>query len=179
MPPSPPLNLDAQRAALRDVPDFPKPGIVFKDITPLLSDPRHFRALTAAFVEALAGEPIDKVAGIDARGFLFGAWLAEALGCGFVPVRKKGKLPWKSVSRAYELEYGTAEVELHQDAVQEGERVVLIDDLLATGGTAAAAAALIQELGGQLAALAFVIELGFLEGRQKLPPAPVVSLLRY
>src|SRR5690349_13628100 len=125
------------RAAVRDVPDFPKPGILFKDITPILGDGQLFRAAIEAFVEQCRGKKIDKVVGIDARGFLFGAAVAYDLGIGFVPLRKKGKLPYKTESATYSLEYGEAEMQLHIDAIQRGERIVLVDDLLATGGTAA------------------------------------------
>ena len=144
----PNADLDRLRAAIRDVPDFPKPGILFKDITPVLADAALFKMLVECFVEATRGRGIEKVVGIDARGFIFGAAVAYALGVGFVPVRKKGKLPYRCASVAYQLEYGEATVEMHVDAVCGGERVVLIDDLLATGGTAAAAIHLIRKMGG-------------------------------
>lgn len=161
---------DRQRieAAVRDVHDFPKPGIVFKDITPILGDGKLFRLTTEAFADTLGGEVPEKVIGIDARGFIFGAALADRLGAGFVPVRKKGKLPWETTGVAYSLEYGEAHVEIHRDAIHPGEKVVLIDDLLATGGTAAAAIKLVKELGGDIICVSFLIELAFLEGRERL-----------
>lgn len=171
--------IDKLRAAVRDVPDFPKPGIVFKDITPILGSGELFRASIDVFLEQCRGKEIDKVVGIDARGFLFGSAVAYELGIGFVPLRKKGRLPYKTESAKYSLEYGEAEMELHLDAIEPGERIVLIDDLLATGGTSASAAALIKKVGGILLAAQFLIELEFLHGRQKLEPIPVVSFLKY
>ena len=167
------------RHGVRDVPDFPKPGIVFKDITPILSDGSLFRASIDVFLEHLRGKPIDKVVGIDARGFLFGSAVAYELGVGFVPIRKRGKLPFKTEIAKYSLEYGEAEMELHIDAIVSGEQIVLIDDLLATGGTSASAATLIQKVGGELVAAIFLIELEFLHGRKKLEPTPIVSFLKY
>jgi adenine phosphoribosyltransferase len=167
-------------AAVRDVHDFPKPGIVFKDITPILGDGKLFRLTTEAFADTLGGVAPEKVIGIDARGFIFGAALADRLGAGFVPVRKKGKLPWETTGVAYSLEYGEAHVEIHRDAIHPGEKVVLIDDLLATGGTAAAAIKLVKELGGDIVCVSFLIELAFLEGRAKLDTdVRVESLLVY
>ncbi len=175
----PPADLQRLRDAVRDVPDFPKPGIVFKDITPILGDGELFRIAIDALAEAArAGKP-DKIAGIDARGFILGGAVARDLGLGFVPVRKKGKLPWQCQEVSYALEYGEAVVEVHIDAVKRGERVVLIDDLLATGGTAAAASQLIQLLGGELIDILFLIELGFLEGRKKLGSTPAHALLTF
>lgn len=171
--------IDKLRAAVRDVPDFPKPGIVFKDITPILGSGELFRASIDVFLEQCRGKEIDKIVGIDARGFLFGSAVAYELGIGFVPLRKKGRLPYKTESAKYSLEYGEAEMELHLDAIEPGERVVLIDDLLATGGTSASAATLIKKVGGILLAAQFLIELEFLNGRQKLEPIPVVSFLKY
>src|SRR5450755_2698653 len=142
--------IEKLRAGVRDVPDFPKPGIIFKDITPILSDGDLFKASIDVFLERCRGKKIDKIVGIDARGFLFGAAVAYELGVGFVPVRKKGKLPYNCQSAAYTLEYGEAVVEMHIDALRPGERVVLIDDLLATGGTAAAAINLIHKMGAEL-----------------------------
>jgi adenine phosphoribosyltransferase len=167
------------RAAVRDVPDFPKPGIIFKDITPILKDGTLFRASIEAFLERCRGKKIDKIVGIDARGFLFGSAVAYQLGIGFVPLRKKGRLPYKTESAAYSLEYGEAEMELHIDAIVPGEQIVLIDDLLATGGTSASAATLIKKVGGELLEAQFLIELEFLHGREKLTPTPVVSFLKY
>lgn len=174
-----PADLDRLRAAIRDVPDFPKPGIVFKDITPILSDGALFRIAIDAFTEAARAAGVEKVVGIDARGFLFGAVVAYQLGVGFVPVRKVGKLPFRCESAAYKLEYGEAVVEMHTDAIRPGERVVLIDDLLATGGTAAAATSLIRKMGGDLALALFLIELRFLSGRAHLPGLAVRSFLEF
>jgi adenine phosphoribosyltransferase len=167
------------RAGVRDVPDFPKKGIVFKDITPILNDPKLFRASIDLFLERCCGKKIDKIVGIDARGFLFGSAVAYELGVGFVPIRKRGKLPYKTEVAKYSLEYGEAEMEMHIDAMMAGERIVLVDDLLATGGTSAAAAALIRKAGGELLEAQFLIELEFLNGRRQLEPTPVVSFLKY
>lgn len=171
--------IDRLRAAVRDVPDFPKAGIIFKDITPILSSAALFRASIDAFLQQCEGKAIDKIVGIDARGFLFGSAVAYALGVGFVPLRKKGRLPYKTESAKYSLEYGEAEMELHIDAIAPGEKIVLIDDLLATGGTSASAATLIAKVGGTLVEAQFFIELEFLHGRKKLEPTPVVSFLKY
>ena len=171
--------MDRLRAGVRDVPDFPKKGIVFKDITPLLSDRALFRASIDLFLEHCRGKEIDKIVGIDARGFLFGSAVAYELDVGFVPIRKRGKLPYKTEIAKYSLEYGQAEMELHIDAMIAGERVILVDDLLATGGTSAAAAALIRKVGGRLLEAQFLIELEFLEGRKRLEPTPVTSFLKY
>ena len=174
-------DTDRQRLndAIRDVPDFPKPGVVFKDITPVLGDGELFRLAVDGLIGLAGGAQIDKIVGIDARGFIFGAAAAYQLGIGFVPVRKKGKLPWTTHGAAYSLEYGEAEIEVHKDAIHEGERVFLIDDLLATGGTAGAAVELLGQLGCELLGLAFLIELKFLNGREKLGDAPVGALLQY
>jgi adenine phosphoribosyltransferase len=171
--------LDRLRAAIRDVPDFPKPGILFKDITPILADGALFRSAIDLFCEATHPLGVTKVVGIDARGFVFGAAIAYHLGIGFVPIRKKGKLPYRCESASYQLEYGEATAEIHVDALQPGERVVLIDDLLATGGTAAAAVQLIGKMNAELAAALFLIELGFLNGRRNLEGAPVRSFIRF
>jgi adenine phosphoribosyltransferase len=171
--------LDKLRAGVRDVPDFPKKGIVFKDITPILSDGGLFRISIDVFLEQCRGKKIDKIVGIDARGFLFGSAVAYELGVGFVPIRKRGKLPFKTEIEKYSLEYGEAEMEMHIDAMEPGEQVVLVDDLLATGGTSAAAAALIAKIGGKLTEAIFLIELDFLKGRDKLAPTPVTSFLHY
>jgi adenine phosphoribosyltransferase len=162
---------------LRDVPDFPKPGILFKDITPLLADPG---AMTTAIdrLAAMDFGKVDKVAAVESRGFLFGVPLAMRLGVGFVPVRKPGKLPWKTSRVEYVLEYGTDAVEIHQDALQPGERVLLVDDLLATGGTMGAACELVQACGGVVAGCAFVVELCFLPGRERLAQQRVESLVQ-
>jgi len=172
-------TVERLRAAVRDVPDFPKKGIMFKDITPVLSDPSLFRASIDLFLERCRGRELDKIVGIDARGFVFGSAVAYELGVGFVPIRKRGKLPYRTEIAKYSLEYGEAEVEMHTDALTAGERVVLVDDLLATGGTSAAAAVLIRKAGGQLLEAQFLIELEFLEGRKRLEPTPVTSFLKY
>jgi len=166
-------------AAIRDVIDFPKEGIVFKDITPILADGRLLRQTIDLLCETAGGAKVDKVAGIDARGFIFGAAVADRLGAGFVPIRKKGKLPWKTHQASYALEYGESVIELHQDAIVPGEKILLIDDLLATGGTAAAAAGLLETLKAEILSISFVVELAFLEGRGKLSSYPVHSLLTY
>jgi adenine phosphoribosyltransferase len=175
----PPETIDKLRNAVRDVADFPKPGIVFKDITPVLCDGRLFRSAIDLFRERCRGLQIDKVVCIDARGFLFGSAVAYELGIGLVPIRKKGKLPYKTERAAYTLEYGEAEMEMHVDSINRGERIVLIDDLLATGGTSASAVTLVHKVGGVLVEAQFLIELEFLRGRQKLEPVPVVSFLKY
>jgi adenine phosphoribosyltransferase len=172
-------SIDQLRAAVRDIPDFPKPGIIFKDITPILGSGKLFRLAIEAFLEQCRGKQIDKIVGIDARGFLFGSAVAYDLGIGFVPLRKKGRLPYKTESAKYSLEYGEAEMELHVDAIERGERIILIDDLLATGGTAASAAALIRKVGGELIAAQFLIELEFLHGRDKLDGTNIVSFLKF
>jgi adenine phosphoribosyltransferase len=171
--------IEKLRAGVRDVPDFPKKGIVFKDITPILSDHGLFRASIDLFLERCRGKTIDKIVGIDARGFLFGSAVAYELNIGFVPIRKRGKLPYKTEIAKYSLEYGEAEMEMHIDAMKSGEKVILVDDLLATGGTSAAAIALIQKVGGELLEAQFLIELDFLHGRRKLEPTPVTAFLKY
>lgn len=173
------MTPDDLAALVRDIPDFPEPGIVFKDITPLLADGPAFRAAVegmAGLVEQ-AGVTVDRVVGIEARGFIVGAPLATHLGVGFAPVRKAGKLPWQTAAEEYALEYGFDRVEVHTDAVGAGERVLVVDDVIATGGTAAATARLVERLGGEVAGFAFLLELGFLEGRRLLPDRPIVSLL--
>ena len=170
--------IEKLRGAVRDVPDFPKKGIVFKDITPVLNDPVLFRASIDLFLEQCRRNKLDKIVGIDARVFLFGSAVAYELGLGFVPIRKHGKLPYRTDTAKYSLEYGEAEMEMHTDAVREGERVVLVDDLLATGGTSAAAAALIRNAGADLIEAQFLIELEFLEGRKRLEPTPVTAFLK-
>jgi adenine phosphoribosyltransferase len=171
--------MDAVRALIRDVPDFPKKGIVFKDITPVLSDARTFRTVIDALVERWKGERIDKVIGIESRGFIFAAPLAYALGAGFTIVRKPGKLPWETIREVYELEYGEAALELHIDAVGPGERVLVVDDVLATGGTADAVGRLVARQGAQLVAYAFLVELSFLNGARRLGPQNVHALIKY
>ena len=167
------------REAIRDVHDFPKEGIVFKDITPILADAELFRGSIDLLCATAGGTKVDKVVGIDARGFIFAAAVADRLGVGFVPIRKKGKLPWKCTEAAYELEYGEAVVEIHQDAVKPGEKILLVDDLLATGGTAAAALKLLDGLGAEIIAVSFLIELSFLSGRGKLGSHEVKAILKY
>ena len=174
-----PQLVDQLRSAVRNVPDFPKQGIMFKDITPVLSDPMLFRASIDLFLERCRGKNIDKIVGIDARGFLFGSAVAYELGLGFIPIRKRGKLPYKTETAKYSLEYGDAEMEMHTDAVTADDRVVLVDDLLATGGTSAAAAVLIRKTGADLVEAQFLIELESLEGRKRLEPTPVISFLQY
>ncbi|MDZ4288790.1 MAG: adenine phosphoribosyltransferase [Prosthecobacter sp.] len=173
-------SLQRLRAAIRDVPDFPKPGIVFKDITPVLADPGLLASAIDGMIENLDGRKVDKVVGIDARGFIFGALIAQRLGAGFIPVRKKGKLPHTTRGVDYALEYGTNSVEIHVDAIAPGETVILADDLLATGGTAAAALKLIGESGATCLGSLFFIELGFLDGRTKLAgTGPVHALITF
>jgi adenine phosphoribosyltransferase len=173
-------DLEQLQCAIRDIADFPKPGIIFKDITPILGDGRLFRSVIDHLADEAQKVNPTKVVGIDARGFLFGAAVAYKLGVGCVPVRKKGKLPYKTIGSSYQLEYGDAEVEMHVDAIPTGERVVLVDDLLATGGTSGAAVNLVQKVGGIVGAALFVIELTFLHGREKLPPdVPVHSLVKF
>ena len=164
-------------ALTREVPDFPQPGVLFRDLTPVLADDRGFAVVTDALAQIVAGA--DLVAGIDARGFLLGGAVAHRLGVGVLAIRKGGKLPPPVHSRTYTLEYGTATLAIHQDACRPGEKVVVIDDLLATGGTAGAAANLIRKAGGQVVGVAFLIELTFLNGRQKLDGAPVFSAIQY
>ena len=166
-------------ARVRDVADYPTPGVLFKDITPLLADGPAFAAVVEAIAapHRAAGSAVDAVVGIEARGFIFAAPVAVALGVGFVPVRKVGKLPFSTVATTYELEYGTAEVEMHADGIRPGQRVLLVDDVLATGGTAAAAAGLVQQLGGVLAGVTVLMELAFLAGRQRLDGVDVRALV--
>ena len=169
------MNVDALKNAIRDVPDFPKPGILFKDITPILADPKLFRAAVELLADRHRKSRIDKVAMIEARGFTFGAGVALKLGVGIALIRKPGKLPGQTISASYELEYGSATLHTHTDAVKPGERVLLVDDLLATGGTAAATAGLIEQLGGKIVEIEFLIELAFLRGREKLKQYPVFA----
>jgi adenine phosphoribosyltransferase len=165
--------------AIRNVPDFPQPGIQFKDITPVLADARLFAGAIDLLTEKFQPGSVDAVVGIDARGFIFAAAAAAKLHAGFVPVRKKGKLPFKTIEQDYALEYGSATVAMHVDALKPGARVILIDDLLATGGTSAAAAALVKKLGAQILEIGFLIELKFLNGRKKLNGYPVRSIITY
>ena len=167
------------KSRIRDVPDFPKEGILFKDITPLLADVQAFRTSIQLIAERLDGEPVDVVIGIESRGFMFGAALADKLGVGFVPVRKPGKLPAATYRAEYDLEYGSDAVEIHQDALQPGDKVVVVDDLIATGGTAKATDDLVQQCGAEVTAFAFVINLVALEGTKKLEPRRIITLLDY
>ena len=178
MSPTRPTVTDIERA-IRNVPDFPKPGIQFKDITPLLADARLFAGAIDLLTERFTPGSVDAVVGIDARGFIFAAAAAVKLQAGFIPVRKKGKLPYQTIEQDYALEYGHATVAIHTDALKPGSRVLLVDDLLATGGTSAAAVALVQQLGGVILEAGFLIELKFLNGRDKLPGIPVRSLVAY
>src|SRR3954470_1406989 len=164
---------------IRDIPDFPKPGVVFKDITPLLADVDAFRFAVDAIADHYAGNVVHKVIGVEARGFIVAAPIAYRFGAGFIPIRKAGKLPWEIEREEYELEYGSDLLEIHRDAVAPGERVLIVDDVIATGGTAAATARLVERLGGQVVGFAFVIELGFLEGRKKIDGYRVHSLVTY
>ncbi len=165
--------------AIRNVPDFPKAGIQFKDITPLLADPKLFAASIDLLTSTFRPGEVDVVVGIDARGFIFASAAALHWGAGLVPIRKKGKLPYHTYEESYDLEYGSATLAIHTDAIKPGSRVVLVDDLLATGGTAGAAANLIQKVGGQILETTFLIELSFLNGREKLKHVPVRSIVRY
>ena len=173
---SEPINLEDR---IRDIPDFPQKGVLFKDITPLLQDPQAYRSAMDRLAAHYAGAGIEMVVGVESRGFIFGSTLAYLLNCGFVPVRKFGKLPSQTVSVEYALEYGTNIVEVHSDAIQPGQRVLIVDDLLATGGTVSAAIELIELLGGQIAGIAFLVELTFLKGREHLSNYDVFALIEY
>ena len=174
-----PATVAEIQAAIRNVPDFPQPGIQFKDITPVLASPRLFSGCIELMIDGLRPGMVDAVVGIDARGFIFAAAAAVRLQAGFVPVRKKGKLPYRTHEQSYDLEYGRNTIAIHVDALQPGDRVLLIDDLLATGGTAAAAAELVKKVGGRILEISFLIELGFLKGREKLRGYPIRSLVVY
>ena len=166
------------KETIRDIPDFPKEGIVFKDISPILKDASLMKAITNSFAEGVSGK-VDVVVGMESRGFIFGAPLAMSLNAAFVPARKPGKLPYKTIGVDYALEYGTNRLEMHTDAIQPGQRVLIVDDLLATGGTARATVELVRQLKGEIAGCCFVIELDFLKGAEELPGIPVHSLLHY
>ena len=170
---------DFLKQRIRHVPDFPKPGILFYDITTLLRDPAGFKTAIDQLASPFEGAGIDLVVGIESRGFILGGPVADRLGAGFCPIRKPGKLPAKTLRESFNLEYGTDSLEIHEDAVVAGQRVLILDDVLATGGTAKAAASLVKQLGGQLHALAFLIELNFLKGRDQLPGERVMSVLQY
>lgn len=175
----PPINCEPLKALVRTVPDFPKPGILFYDITTLLKDKKGFAELIDALAAHYIGKDVDLVLGIEARGFIFGPALAYRLNAGFVPVRKPKKLPAKTVRVTYDLEYGTDTLEIHEDAIEPGQNVVLVDDLLATGGTMDATVKLVRQLGGHIKGLAFAVELDFLKGRDRFPDLDVFSLLHY
>jgi len=171
--------MDDLKQYIREVPDYPKPGILFYDITTLLQDPLALRMTVDRFVWLFAHEKVDKVVGMESRGFLFGPLVAYALNAGFVPVRKPGKLPAETIHQSYDLEYGTDRLEMHRDAITDGERVLIVDDLVATGGTARATADLIEAVGGTMVGMGFIIELAFLEPRQKLNAYKIESLIQY
>jgi adenine phosphoribosyltransferase len=173
------MDIEQIKGLIRDVPDFPEPGIVFKDITPVLADPIAFSTITDLMVVRFGRGNVDKVVGIEARGFIIASPVAYHFGAGFVPIRKQGKLPSETVGEDYELEYGTATLELHIDGITPGERVLIVDDVLATGGTAQAAASLVQRVGGKVCGIATVIELEFLHGRERLAEHEVYTLIRY
>jgi adenine phosphoribosyltransferase len=171
--------MDELRRIIRDVPDFPKKGIIFKDITPVLADPQAFKKAIDAMAQSLASRDFDLLVGIESRGFIFAAALAYALGKGKVPVRKPGKLPSKTVQVSYELEYGTDRLEIHEDAIRAGQSVVIVDDVLATGGTARGVADLVEKVGGEVSSFSFFIELDFLQGRSRLEGYDIRSVLNY
>ena len=173
------MNCDALKKAIREVPGFPKPGILFYDITPILADANLFQQATAVLCERHVQQKPKAVAAIDARGFIFGAAVALKLGVGFVPIRKKGKLPFTTLDESYDLEYGSATISVHVDAVKKGDTILIVDDLLATGGTAAASARLIERVGSKIVEIAFLIELAGLQGRAKLTRHPVFSAIVY
>ena len=173
------MDVERLKERIRDIPDFPRPGVGFKDITPLLADPEAYRFALDSLADRFADEAIDCVLGIEARGFIAAAPLAYRFGAGFVPVRKGGKLPWHVEKEEYVLEYGTDLLEIHRDAVAPGERILIVDDVMATGGTAAATVRLVEKLGGEVVGLGFIIELLFLNGRQRLEGRDALSLITY
>ena len=173
------MQIEEIKGLIRDVPDFPEPGIGFKDITPVLANPIAFSTITDMIVVHFGRGSIDKVVGIEARGFILASPVAYHFNAGFVPIRKVGKLPWETVSAEYELEYGTATIEIHRDGVEPGERVLIVDDVLATGGTAAAAASLVEQIGGEVHGIACLIELDFLHGRDKLAGRELYTMIHY
>jgi adenine phosphoribosyltransferase len=172
-------DADWLKGRIRDVPDFPRPGIVFRDLAPLLGDPDALRFTVDALAEAFSGRRVDKVVGVEARGFIVAAPVAYRLGAGFVPVRKPGKLPWRTEAEEYALEYGVDRLEVHADALNPGDHVLVVDDVIATGGTARAATRLVERLGGTVAGIGLVVELTVLAGREKLEGYDVVSLVTY
>lgn len=171
--------MEELKKIIRDVPDFPKPGIIFKDITTLLQDAASFRKMIDLIAERYDGKAIDKIVGIESRGFIIGSVLAYKLGAGLVLVRKPGKLPYETISKTYDLEYGSDTLQIHTDAIKPGERVLIVDDLLATGGTMTAVVELVQQMGGVIEECCFMAELGFLDGRKRLPEGKVYSLLDF
>jgi adenine phosphoribosyltransferase len=173
------IDVEQLRNYIRDIPDYPKPGILFRDITPLLANPQALRQAVRALSDPFRKETIDYVLGTEARGFIFGATVALELDCGFIPVRKRGKLPYQTLEASYDLEYGTDHIQMHVDAVEKGQRVLVVDDLMATGGTAAATARLAQEAGAEIAACAFLIELTALRGRDLLKGHRIHSVISY
>ena len=173
------MEIGSLRTHVRDVADFPTEGVVFRDITPLLGDASAFAQAVDGIVDEFASVEVDRVVGVESRGFIFGAAVAYRIGAGFVPVRKPGKLPWAVVREEYQLEYGSDKLEIHRDAIHPGERILIVDDVLATGGTAAATATLVETLGGVIAGLGFLLEIEELDGRSKLGDRPVRSLLQY
>jgi adenine phosphoribosyltransferase len=173
------VDMQEIQALIRDVPDFPEPGITFRDITPVLADPIAFSTITDLIVVHFGRGNVDKVVGIEARGFILASPVAYHFGAGFVPIRKKGKLPAAAVGVDYELEYGTATLELHTDAIEPGERVLIVDDVLATGGTARAAVQLVEQIGGEVYGIACLIELDFLKGREQIPGHDLHTLIHY
>lgn len=173
------MSLERVRLLIRDIPDFPKPGIVFKDITPLLKDAPALRHAIGAMADYLKPKGVDAIVGPESRGFIFGSMLAGEMGVGFVPIRKPGKLPFKTRSLTYDLEYGSDTIQIHEDAIESGQRVAMVDDVLATGGTMRACCELVESLGGSVAGCAFLMELQFLEGRKSLGGREAFSLLQY
>jgi len=173
------VDIEQIKGLIRDVPDFPEPGIVFKDITAVLADPIAFSTITDLMVVRFGRGNVDKVVGIEARGFIIASPVAYHFNAGFVPIRKQGKLPWEAVGEEYELEYGTATLELHVDGILPGERVLIVDDVLATGGTARAAASLVEQVGGKVCGIATVIELDFLHGRDRLTEHELYTMIHY
>jgi len=171
--------MDQLKKAIRDIPDFPKKGIIFKDITTLLQEPSLFKSAVDELSRHFRGEKVDLVASVESRGFILGAAIAYRLGAGFVPVRKKGKLPYKTYSATYSLEYGEDTLQMHQDAIKKGQRVLIIDDLLATGGTLGAVIELVKKMDGDIAGIGFLIELTFLKGREKYKENEILSLIKY
>ena len=167
------------KSKVRSIPNWPIKGVIFRDITTLLQDPKAFKEICQIFFNRYVNEKVDKIVGIDARGFLFGSVLAVELGIGFVPIRKKGKLPYKTISESYTLEYGEETIEIHEDAIDRGDRIVIVDDLMATGGTIAASAALVEKLGGDILECAFVIELPDLKGREKMGDRNLFAILEF